>query len=760
MESHRCQLQSLCSGVITLITALIIPVSGCSDRQSPSAIPGQRTSSPSRSPAVNVDSSRTEIANVSPRDEFLRIATELENGPNPFLGRRQLQQLERQLNAGSQSGTRILNLQGQFCWHLLRLGETNRAVELIERTFAATAESHVEAPVRHELLTMRAFAWLRLAEETNCIQQHNRECCIFPLQGGGVHGDASPARNAAGSLLELLRTHGNDLSLVWLLNVVAMALDDHPQLVPEPYRIPPAAFESEFDIGRFVDVAPQLGVDLLDLCGGVIVDDFDNDGYADIVASTYDPHGSLTFFKNLGDGNFEDVSSVSGLSNQLGGLNCNAADFDNDGDVDILVLRGAWLFDDGQIRNSLLQNNGDGTFIDVTYEAGLALPSSPTQTAAWGDFDNDGSLDLYVGNESRMELSQDGDYPSQMFRSNSDGTFTDTAVRAGVTNDRYCKGVACGDTDDDGDLDLYVSNAGPNRLYRNDGTGRFTDVANELKLTEPETRSFATWFFDYDNNGRLDLFVAAYDSAAADVAADYLNRPHNGVRPCLYRNDGDDRFADVAGECGLDHPYLPMGAGFGDLDNDGYLDIYLATGDPDYKTLVPNIMLRNDAGLSFQDITTSGGFGHLQKGHGVAFCDIDNDGDQDVYNQLGGFFPGDRFHNALFLNPGHGNHFLFVRLVGRTSNRAGFGTRICVQVRAPAGLREFHRFVGSVSSFGSGSLCQHIGLADTEAIECLTIRWPGRGEDQVFTNVPLDTMIVVTEEDSQFKTLPLARVEL
>ena len=172
------------------------------------------------------------------------------------------------------------------------------------------------------------------------------------------------------------------------------------------------------------------------------------------------------------------------------------------------------------MTNSLLRNNidrGDATFTDVTEAAGLSEPALPTQAAAWGDIDNDGDLDLYIGNESRSEdPTSPHAYPAQLFRNNGNGTFTDVALSAGVANFRYTKGAALGDFDNDGDLDLYVSNVGPNRLYRNEGDGTFVDVAAELGVEEPAGRSFAAWFFDYDNDGWLDLFVSAYDASIAD----------------------------------------------------------------------------------------------------------------------------------------------------------------------------------------------------------------------------------------------------
>ena len=696
------------------------------------------------------------------QDEFLQIAEQLEQSQNPFLGREQIAVLERKLGNPRLPMAAVAQLQNQLWQHYLRVGDLDNARQSIER-LATMASMHPNLPteVQARIHQKRALTFIRQAEVYNCINKHNRDCCIFPLQAGGVHSEKAPAREARRSLLDKLKLQPDDLEAAWLLNLVSMAIGDYPQAVPEAYRILPNAFRSEFDIERFEDVAPQLGVDTMNLCGGAIVDDFDGDGKLDIVTSTYDPRGPLRYFRRQASGQFRDDSAVSGLEMQLGGLNCIAADYDNDGDNDILVLRGAWLLDDGQIRNSLLRNNGDRTFTDVTGQAGLAEPARPTQAAVWGDFDNDGDLDLYIGNESRLrENSRAGDYPSQLFQNNGDGTFTDIARRAGVTNDRYAKGVTAGDYDNDGDLDLYVSNAGKNRLYRNNADGTFTDVADQLGVAEPVGASFASWFFDYDNDGDLDLFVAAYDCTLADIVADYRGQQQTGVSPRLYRNDGQSGFTDVAAAVGLDHPYLPMGANFGDLDNDGFLDIYLATGRPNYKMLVPNVMLRNDGGKRFQNVTTSGGFGHLQKGHGVAFADIDNDGDQDIYHQLGGFYPGDQYRNVLFKNPGHGNRFLIVKLVGTQSNRNGVGARIRVTVNTPQGKQTLHRAVGSVSSFGGSPLRQEIGLGIADSIERIEIDWPGSATTQVLREVPLDGMIRVTEgregfESIRFDALPM-----
>ncbi len=701
-------------------------------------------------------------AELSPREEFLAIANQISNSENSHLGTEQVARLTRQLEQARATGRHSGNLHLQLANEYLRLGNVDGAIEQIEQAYRLAEKIPNFKPEQWIVLHQpRALIYLRQAELYNCIERHNRDCCLFPLAGGGVHDNKAPAAEAKKSLLDILEIDPDSLPARWLLNVASMAIGDYPAGVPERFLIPPTAFDSEHEIGRFVDVAPELNVDTFNLCGGVIADDFDGDNLLDIITSTYDPAGPLHYYRNVGNGKFEDLSAASQLDQQLGGLNLIGGDYDNDGDTDIFVLRGAWMFDQGQIRNSLLRNNGDGTFSDVTYEAGLAYPPRPTQAATWGDFDYDGDLDLYIGNESRMAMeSRDGDYPSQLFRNNGDGTFTDIASEAGVTNDRYCKAVTAGDYDNDGDLDLYLSNVGENRLYRNNGDRTFTDVAPALGVTEPAGRSFATWFFDYNNDGWLDLFVAAYEADIGDVAADYLGREHDGVSPRLYQNDGMGRFDDVTDSVGLDHPYLPMGANFGDLDNDGWLDVYLGTGDPNYQTLMPNVMLRNDRGVRFQNVTTSGGFGHLQKGHGVAFADFDNDGDQDIYHQLGGFLVGDKFHNALFKNPGHGNAFLIIQLSGGQTNRAGYGARIRVTVDSPDGMRTIHRAVGSVSSFGGSPTRQEIGLGNATDITQVEVDWPVLGQTQRFTQVPLNQMIRIAENDQNFQTIQRPRIDL
>jgi hypothetical protein len=203
-----------------------------------------------------------------------------------------------------------------------------------------------------------------------------------------------------------------------------------------------------------------------------------------------------------------------------------------------------------------------------------------------------------------------------------------------------------------------------------------------------------------------------------------------------------------------------MGANFGDLDNDGYLDFYAGTGDTEFRSLMPNRMFRNDAGKRFQDVTTSGGFGHLQKGHGIAFGDLDLDGDQDIYAVLGGAHDGDGFHNALFENPGHGNRWVALDLEGVTANRSAIGARIKIVVQEGATVRSIYASVGSGGSFGASSLRQEIGLGSAERIVSLEITWPGSRQTQAVENIQLDHFYRVRQGKPEALPLELKSFEL
>ena len=684
--------------------------------------------------------------------------TGLVNSNDPFFGTQQRKRLMAELeNPTFPTLSWRVSITRELARDHLRFGEAEEAIRLLKE--ALDEESREQPEVSHEadLLEELAVASLKMGELDNCVSPDGRLICALPLDKSAVHEDKQGAKGAVEYLTRLLELEPENIRAMWLLNIAHMTLGTYPEGAPAQFRVAPQAFESEYHIGRFKEIAPYAGLYAVNPAGGSIIDDFDNDGLLDIMTSTWDPCKPLTYYRNRGDGTFVDYTEYAELSGQLGGLNITQTDYNNDGWMDVLVMRGGWMKMRGQMRLSLLRNNGDNTFTDVTEMSGLASPSYPSQSAAWADYDNDGDLDLFVCNETMREAGVESTalmFPSQLFRNDGNGRFEDVAQVAGVQNWRYCKGSAWGDYDNDGDPDLFISNFGEeNRLYRNDGNGMFIDVAPGLGLIDP-TDSFATWFWDYDNDGWLDIFVAGYGEDIAEVAADRMGIENNGPRPRLYRNLGRGRFEDVTQETGLWHIHLAMGANFGDLDNDGYPDFYLGTGAPSLDVLAPNVMYRNNAGRGFQDVTFSGGFGHLQKGHGVSFGDLDRDGDQDIFLQVGGFFPGDGFVNALYMNPGHGNRWLSVKLVGAESNSAGIGARIKVTLKDRDGAeRNVYAVVGNGSSFGGSTLTQEIGLGQAHEVVSLEVRWPATDSRQLFTDVPSDRHIVIREDASNFEIL-------
>lgn len=660
--------------------------------------------------------------------------------------------LQKKLKPAQQMQLRV-----KIATELLQGGQTRQAIEQLQLVLAAIENRQVPVGESYKwmLRDLLALAQLRVGGEASGVPPHS---WVFPMEHGSKTSLPAGPRAAIEYYTANLQGEPDDLATRWLLNICYMTLGEYPDEVPEALLISPTVFASDYDIGFFADVAAAAGVDAVGHAGGSVVDDFDGDGLLDIVASSRGLRDQLRFFHNAGDGTFPEQSEQAGLRGQLGGLNLAHADYDNDGDRDLLVLRGAWMGEAGRHPNSLLQNNGHGFFADVTREVGV-FSLHPTHSGAWGDFDNDGWLDLYVGNESSPAPRPA--HACELFRNKGDGTFTEVAAEVGVANVGFVKGLVWGDYDNDGMLDLYLSHLnGDNVLYHNEG-GHFSEVAEAAGVRDPYV-SFPTWFWDYDNDGWQDLMVAGFDMADLDdMAAIYLDLPFGAEHPRLYRNMGDGRFEDVAGPMGLDRVILPMGANFGDLDNDGWLDAYFGTGMPDLRALVPNRMFRNDDGMRFQDVTTAGGFGSLQKGHGISFADLDHDGDQDIYQVLGAAFEGDVYRNVLFENPGHGNHWLTLLLQGESSNRDGIGARIRVRVETGTGEgRDIHLTVGSGGSFGSSPLRQEIGLGAAAAIEYVEIVWPTSGKKQRFDGLAMDRAYRVLEGDSALQAVQLPRFDL
>jgi hypothetical protein len=303
------------------------------------------------------------------------------------------------------------------------VGRLDRAAAEFEAAYAVALERQSVDPRLRDALApleeMIGVAHLRRGEIQNCVEHHASASCIFPIGEQGRHQLTSGAERAMEYFLKHLARKPDNLEAQWLLNVSAMTLGRYPQGVPQRWRLPGKALASEQDPGRFEDVASEVGLQETGRAGGAVIEDFDGNGTLDIFVSSTDPCASAHLYRNSGGGRFEDRTAAAGLTAQLGGLNATHTDYNNDGRIDLFVMRGGWEY---PMRNSLLRNDGNAVFTDVTREAGLSSALHRTHSAAWADFDNDGWLDVFVAHEES---------PASLFRNNRDGTFTDVADRAG-----------------------------------------------------------------------------------------------------------------------------------------------------------------------------------------------------------------------------------------------------------------------------------------------------------------------------------------
>lgn len=632
---------------------------------------------------------------------------------------------------------------------LLFEGEPARAYEILaEARPLLDGQSPTALKYRYTLIYLQGVAALRLGETENCVDCRGASACILPLSKAAIHRRPEGSRNAIRHFSEYLERFPDDLAVAWLLNIAYMTLGEYPDKVPERHRLPlDRLTDPRHEIGRFRDVAHLVGLERTNEAGGAIMDDFDNDGLLDIVVTSSDPRQPMGYFRNLGNGRFKDKTESAGLTGELGGLTCFQGDYDNDGYLDIYVPRGAWF--DHPVRPSLLHNNGDGTFTNVTEQAGL-LDALNSNSARWADYDNDGFIDLFVSNETGS---------NHLYHNQRNGRFVDVTERAGLKSkgESFCKGATWIDYNGDDYPDLFVNNfRGSGQLFRNERNGTFSDVTFEAGIDGPRG-GFSCWAFDYNNDGLEDIFATCYLRTPSKVVLGFLGQPNTDEASRLFRNVGGNGFRNVAAEVGLDQPYATMGSNFGDFDNDGFLDLYLGTGEPNLATLVPNRMFRNLEGKRFAEITGGSGTGHLQKGHGIACGDWDRDGNIDLFAQMGGTVPGDRYHNLLFQNPGSANRWVTVSLRGKKTNRFGVGGRIKVVTTGPE-PRTFYRWVNSGSSFGGNPLQQTIGLGKAEGIARLEVRWPTSRTTQVFRDLEVNQALEVTEFAARPRVLPWRRL--
>ncbi len=634
----------------------------------------------------------------------------------------------------------------EVAFECLSAGKTTETIHLMEEALQQNGNLSKEQQLQFKKLL--AIAYLRYGEQQNCISNHVAQSCILPIAPEAMYTEREATIKAYDVYTQLAQEDKTDLTSVFLLNVAAMNLGRYPDSLPEALRIPPAAFESEVAFPYFENVAIPLDLDVISASGGAITEDFDNDGFIDIVTSSWFLDDQLHYYHNNGDGTFTEQTDAANLTGITGGLNLLHADYNKDGFRDIFIPRGGWWNDYGKLPNSLLRNNGDGTFSDVTRSSGL-FSLYPTQTAVFADFNNDGWLDLFVGNETRRNTEK---YPCELFISNGDGTFTEHAKAAGVNLPVFAKGVVAGDYDNDGWMDIAISSQGQDNFLLRNETGakgkptKFKDVSKQAGITGP-VKSFPLTFLDYNNDGWEDLIIFTYDAGVSDYdnAAYLLKQPLKGEVSVLYKNNGNGTFTNLSGNAGIEVPMAAMGFNYGDINNDGWIDLYVGTGTPEYTSLVPNKMFLNNNGTDFSDITTAGGFGHLQKGHGIGFADLDNDGDQDIYEDMGGGYQGDAFQGACYLNPGNPNNWITLLLEGTDGNRDAIGARVKIAVRLEDGSeRLIFQTVRTGGSFGSASLQLETGLANATSIKEITIQWPG-GTTAVYSDVPVNSFVKITE---------------
>ncbi|MHB1938576.1 MAG: CRTAC1 family protein [Acidobacteriaceae bacterium] len=542
----------------------------------------------------------------------------------------------------------------------------------------------------------------------------------------------------------------------------------------------------------FTDVTRQSGIDFVhsagvrthqlpeDMGSGAAWGDYDNDGYPDLYlvnqpgpwgqpASRDSPTSRL--YHNNGDGTFTDVTERAGVANR-GGFGMGAAwgDYDNDGLLDLYVTNYG--------RSVLYHNNGDGTFTDVTDRAGVANHRWG-MTPVWFDYDNDGYLDLYVPNYVDYNLkgvpagatSQEygidvpftlnpasfAPVPNRLYHNNRDGTFTDVAPRLRVADaSGRSLSVAFADFTLNGWQDIYVGNdISSNRLYRNLGHGRFQDVSAS-SWSEEYRGTMGIAIGDFDRDGDLDMFLSHW-IGQGDALYQNLWNEQKSAGKLHFEN-----VADMYGCGAISYSTAGWGTFFFDFDNDGWLDLLVLNGSTfedksDTTKLVPEkpFLLWSKGEGGFFDLAASGVAGSAlqipRNARGAAYADYDRDGDLDM------IVTTNHGRAVLLRNDGgNRNHWLSIHLIGKRSNRQGIGARLILE----AGGKRYLRQYGVQGSYLSSSVPEAwFGLGQNKQIDSLAIAWPS-GSRQVFRNLPIDRTLTITEGRSVWegKTATPSRV--
>jgi hypothetical protein len=662
-----------------------------------------------------------------------------------------------------QANPGIPQLEYRYAMELQNSRELERSVPILLE-LADFMRDSVSQRMAHEAL---AVSYLRMAEVNNCFENYTPSNCILPFDEEAIHKNKEYIKSAIRHLEILLTYFPGDFTHHWMYNIAHIANGTYPGGVGLRHLIPGMQSAEELpdyiQAPFFRDVGMTAGVADNRISGSSCVEDFTGNGHLDIFATSYGFGDQVVFYEGIGNGNFEMRTFSAGLEGVMGGLNIECADLNNSGFADILILRGAWLAQHGEHPNSLLRNNGDGTFTDITLKAGL-FEMMPSQVAAFADLNHNGYLDIFIGNESESEWQGffvEGDteprsYPSAIFLNNGDETFTRYQELNGFELDGFVKGAVWGDINNDGWPDLYVSIMGAdNRLFVHrgldeNGMPKFEEKARLAGVQLPQF-SFPVMMFDVNNNGLEDILVVTYDVRGIRLVATEIARERLGMQTVtenskLFLNMGNETFRDVTAATGLNTVMFGMGANYGDLNNNGFQDIYIATGAPDLTSIVPNRLFLNHNGERFYESTAYSGVGHLQKGHGISFADFNENGLLDIYAVMGGAVEGDFYHNVLFENQRSFGNWILLKLEGTRANRQAIGARVEVQFEENGTQRSVYRTVSTGGSFGANNSRIHVGLGSAESIERIIIRWPGTGHTQIITNPEINKFHKIREE--------------
>ncbi len=554
-----------------------------------------------------------------------------------------------------------------------------------------------------------------------------------------LSGEYARAIRDGARSLELDRSRENTRFWLWL---AAQKAGGYPPEVGPELRMEARDGHHPSPV-KLEDVAAEIGLDKTSGGRGSAVFDFDGDGYLDVAFAG--AHAGVSLFRNNGDGTFTDVSTGSGLDRCVYAFALAAGDYDNDGRPDLYVS--SLGFYNGQ--GALMRNNGDGTFTDVTAEAGLA-DWGPGFTATWVDYNLDGRLDLFLAHN--LGGLFDRKTPNRLFRNNgpnADGivTFTDVTEEAGIRTQWTTIGATWGDFRNCGRPDLFVSNLGRAQLYRNNADGTFTDVSREAGIDQPANGS-AALVCDIDDDGWLDIVQFTYSRPADAIHTLRTGKgPADGQPLRIFRNNRDGTFTDIAPELGITGCWGTMSGNAGDYDNDGRLDLFLGNGDPAMDRSEASVLLRNDRG-TFRNVTFAAGLPPTGKGHGVNIADLAGDGRLHLIVASGGLYPGDLQTNAVYRPTERPGNYLNVRCVGTRSNRDSIGARLALRT----GGRVQHRLVSGGSFFGCLPFEQHFGLGEETAADELEIRWPS-GLVERLERPPVNAAIRVVEGEGGWERI-------